>query len=129
MADQMTYPNNLMDFIREYSFRDKEEIYTNGAELVPVFRVEQMIEYYIPHRIHKHTNENCHNITCKRERYDEDWYDAIDKLSEKLIVKIREVYSAPEVESEYNYGWKTACKIIESNLNFITEEMKGNTNE
>lgn len=47
MGDCMVFPEDPMDFIKDYSFRDKEEIYTNGSELVPVFRVEQMIEHYL----------------------------------------------------------------------------------
>lgn len=29
----------IIDFIIDYSFKDKEEIYTNGTILVPLFRV------------------------------------------------------------------------------------------
>ena len=43
----MNYPENPLDFIKDYSFKDEEEIYTNGAILVPLFRVEQMIDHYI----------------------------------------------------------------------------------
>lgn len=46
MTDTMTFPRTFMEFIKEYSFKDKEEIYTNGAELVPFFRVEQGWEHY-----------------------------------------------------------------------------------
>jgi hypothetical protein len=46
MSDMMFFPVNWEDFLREYSFKDKEEIYTNGADLIPVFRVRQMMEYY-----------------------------------------------------------------------------------
>jgi hypothetical protein len=46
MADMMNFPSTFMDFIKEYSFKDKEEIYTNGADLIPVFRVEQAWDHY-----------------------------------------------------------------------------------
>lgn len=46
MADQMTFPDNFMDFIREYAFNDKEKIYTNGSDLISVFRVEQAWDHY-----------------------------------------------------------------------------------
>ena len=29
----------VIDFIIDYSFKDKEEVYTNGTILVPLFRV------------------------------------------------------------------------------------------
>ena len=46
MADRMEFPRTMKEFIDSYSFKDREEIYTNGAELIPVFRVEQAFEYY-----------------------------------------------------------------------------------
>ena len=46
MTDQMTFPDNFKDFIKDYSFKDKEEIYTNGVDLIPTFRVEQAWEHY-----------------------------------------------------------------------------------
>jgi hypothetical protein len=42
----MMFPKNWEKFIEDYSFKDKEEVYTNGTVLVPVFRIEQMVEHY-----------------------------------------------------------------------------------
>lgn len=42
----MTFPDTFEEFIKEYEFKDKEEIYTNGVELIPSFRVMQAWEYY-----------------------------------------------------------------------------------
>lgn len=47
MGENMNYPEDPMDFINQYSFIDKHEIYTNGAEVISVFRVGQMIEHYM----------------------------------------------------------------------------------
>ena len=46
MADMMIFPDYFMDFIKEYSFNDEKEIYTNGADLISVFRVEQAWDHY-----------------------------------------------------------------------------------
>ena len=46
MADIMEFPNTMKEFIDSYSFKDSKEIYTNGAELISVFRVEQGLEHY-----------------------------------------------------------------------------------
>jgi CRISPR/Cas system-associated endonuclease/helicase Cas3 len=46
MADMMTFPPTFEEFIKQYEFKDKEEVYTNGAELVPSFRVMQAWEHY-----------------------------------------------------------------------------------
>lgn len=47
MEDVMMFPKTIEEFINNYSFKDREEVYTNGAELIPVFRVEQALEHYI----------------------------------------------------------------------------------
>ena len=41
----MNFPDDWREFLHDYSFKDTEEIYTNGSELMPVFRVEQLIEH------------------------------------------------------------------------------------
>lgn len=46
MGDQMTFPADPKEYLTQYSFWDKDEIYTNGSTLIPVFRVEQMLEHY-----------------------------------------------------------------------------------
>lgn len=46
MADRMSFPNTFKEFIHEYEFKDEEEVYTNGAELIPSFRVIQAWEHY-----------------------------------------------------------------------------------
>lgn len=35
--------DKAIDFLKSYAFKDKEEVYTNGAVLVPFFRVEQAL--------------------------------------------------------------------------------------
>jgi hypothetical protein len=42
----MPIPDNWKDFVKEYSFKDIREIYTNGSWLIPTFRVEQMMEHF-----------------------------------------------------------------------------------
>jgi hypothetical protein len=46
----MMFPNDWAKFLEDYSFKDKEEVYTNGTILIPVFRVEQMVEHYFQNR-------------------------------------------------------------------------------
>ena len=47
MGENMNYPENPVDFIKQYSFSDKQRVYTNGSELISVFRVGQMIDHYM----------------------------------------------------------------------------------
>ena len=46
MSDSMNFPESIFDFLDSYSFYDKEEIYTNGSQLVQMYRVEQALEHY-----------------------------------------------------------------------------------
>lgn len=45
MCDQMEFPKTFDEFAEGYGFKDKEEVYTNGIDLIPVFRVKQWLEH------------------------------------------------------------------------------------
>lgn len=44
-GEQMDFPNTFDEFAEDYGFKDKDEVYTNGSELIPVFRVKQWLEH------------------------------------------------------------------------------------
>lgn len=41
MADCMNFPDTVEEFMEQYKIIDTEEVYTNGVELVPIFRTKQ----------------------------------------------------------------------------------------
>ena len=41
----MTFPNTVEEFMEQYKIVDTEKIYTNGADLVPIFRMLQWFEH------------------------------------------------------------------------------------
>ena len=41
----MEFPDTFDEFVKDYGFVDKDEVYTNGSELIPVFRVKQWLEH------------------------------------------------------------------------------------
>lgn len=45
-GDVMEYPPSWEDFAEQYSITDSEEVYTNGSELISLFRVHQMVKHY-----------------------------------------------------------------------------------
>lgn len=51
MSDCMAFPKTAEEFIEQYKFTDTKQEYTNGAELIPVFRVKQMLEHYFANGI------------------------------------------------------------------------------
>lgn len=48
MGEIMTFPETIEEFLEDYSFKDKEEIYTNGNQLIQLYRVFQALEHYYP---------------------------------------------------------------------------------
>ena len=45
MADMMTFPDTVEEFMEQYKMIDKEQIYSNGIEYVPIFRMRQWFEH------------------------------------------------------------------------------------
>ncbi len=45
MADMMTFPKTVEEYMEQYKITDTEQIYTNGIELVPIFRMRQWFEH------------------------------------------------------------------------------------
>lgn len=45
MCDKMEFPETFDEFAEQYGFKDEKQIYTNGTELIPVFRVKQWLEH------------------------------------------------------------------------------------
>lgn len=45
MSDLMTFPDTVEEFMEQYKIIDTEQVYTNGAELVPIFRMKQWFEH------------------------------------------------------------------------------------
>lgn len=41
MANTMMFPNTVREFMEQYKMVDTEQIYSNGTEYVPIFRMEQ----------------------------------------------------------------------------------------
>ena len=48
MPECMEFPKSILDFLDEYTFEDRDEVYTNGSELIQKFRVIQALEHYAP---------------------------------------------------------------------------------
>lgn len=46
-GESMKFPADPFEFVKQYSFKDEDKIYTNGIELIPAFRVEQLLNHYM----------------------------------------------------------------------------------
>lgn len=45
MSDMQTFPETVDEFMEHYKIIDTEQVYTNGVELVPIFRMQQWFEH------------------------------------------------------------------------------------
>ena len=45
MSDIMMFPKTVDEFMEQYKIVDSDEVYTNGAELIPIFRMKQWFEH------------------------------------------------------------------------------------
>ena len=87
MADCMTFPNTFDEFAEQYKIVDKKEVYTNGTELIPIFRVKQWLD---------HTRAD--TVRKMQERlkeyfpYDDDsgLYVVLDQIAEEIIADGRQ---------------------------------------
>lgn len=82
MADRMEFPKTMKEFIDNFSFKDTEEVYTNGAELIPVFRVEQALEHYEKEIRAAAIDEFAHRIRSKVMAEIDDCADELDWIDE-----------------------------------------------
>ena len=44
MSETMVFPKTVEEFMEQYKIVDTEQVYTNGIELVPIFRMKQWFE-------------------------------------------------------------------------------------
>lgn len=45
MGDMMKFPATVEEFMEEHKMVDTEQIYSNGTEFVPIFRMKQWFEH------------------------------------------------------------------------------------
>lgn len=44
MGEIMQFPETVEEFMQQYKIADTQQVYTNGTELVPIFRMKQWFE-------------------------------------------------------------------------------------
>lgn len=93
MAEHMQMPKTAEAFIEQYKFTDSKREYTNGSELISVFRVQQMIEHYF-------------TAKCDVTEADEEKRSAVGMdLKEKalyFVAALKDVYCSEE-QRELNF--------------------------
>jgi hypothetical protein len=89
MCDVMSFPATVDEFMEQYKIVDREEVYTNGAEMVPIFRMKQWFEH---EALGKDINvpgksalDHIHNVVAERE-YQRGYKTAKEEYDHKLTV-------------------------------------------
>lgn len=137
MSDCMSFPATFDEFAEQYKIVDSKEVYTNGTELIPIFRVNQWLRHCRKKRtpvkpvmkdFHEdisflaHSCPTCGNkiVDCHKPQYCMmcgqvlDWGDMNSTDSE--IIKALECLSTPHTEVKC-YGCKATNRDICSKLN------------
>ena len=45
MSDCMHFPDTVEEFMEQYKMTDTKQVYSNGIEYVPIFRMKQWFEH------------------------------------------------------------------------------------
>lgn len=93
MADRMTFPETFEEFLANYSFEDSEEIYTNKAELIPVFRVKQGLDHY-QSRSNNMALDNLVNILRR------DYYHRVGTSFDNAILEVEKIVNTMKENSK-----------------------------
>ena len=79
MNEQMEFPETFEEFAKEYGFKDDKEVYTNGSDLIQIFRVKQWLEHDNKlRRIETDTAYECGKHANK-------WIPVSERLPEKYV--------------------------------------------
>ena len=125
MGDAMTFPETFEEFAKSYKIVDSKQVYTNGTELIPIFRVKQWLEHkdknivFVGSRGCGKTLLQMNQIestinTIKAEAIKEFWNNRPEYLNED--------YKGKE---EYNIGWNSCLDEFWEIKNNLLKEMVG----
>lgn len=109
MCDMMTFPKTVEEFMEQYKVVDREHIYSNGTEYVPIFRMKQWFEH-LERKPMTNADKYFHNAT------DEE-------IAELMF------WNADDAEALWCKGWFTCTKSISCKdcfINWLKQEVKEN---
>lgn len=84
MSDVMTFPATFEEFAEQYKIVDTKQVYTNGTELIPIFRVKQWLEH-----LNNETDREVTNVT--NEGVDLNKYSLESYTIKELLSRIEDL--------------------------------------
>jgi hypothetical protein len=117
--------------MEQYKIVDREEVYTNGAEMVPIFRMKQWFEH---EALGKDTNvhtksalDHIHNVVSERE-YQRGYKQAKEEYNHKLTVIKRTIKDYWYIKGKED-GKADAAKWIPVSDRLPEEKINPNTHD
>lgn len=121
---------NIGDFMEAYKMVDVDQIYSNGTEFVPIFRVKQWLEYNdcTPEEYNTMTQSNM-KLSLENDRLN----NIIKNIKEEIEIYIDITIDHLETSNEeINFKLRNKCRamreIKEEIINIIHKELKGDDN-
>ena len=97
----MTFPDTVEEFMEQYKITDTEQVYTNGTELVPIFRMNQWFEN---HKDAKDINVPARDCISRQQAIEalDKRFDNIpmDQTAEILMLR-KDLRNLPSVQPDY----------------------------
>ena len=100
MNEAMEFPETWEEFEKQYGFTDDKETYTNGARLIPSFRVKQWLEQ---------EPKTGHWITTPRKTQLFDWIDFGDEEKTYYITCSECGYQFTSISKITNFRFCPNC--------------------
>ena len=93
MNEQMEFPETFEKFAEQYGFNDDKKVYTNGSDLIQIFRVKQWLEHDNKLRtIETDTAYECGKYANKRKGVDMNIIENLETEVEKIKEEICDKY-------------------------------------
>lgn len=125
MGEQMNFPNTFKEFAEQYKTVDTKEIYSNGIEYIPIFRVEQWLEYIsaVEMATFKSVIDSLEQQlkTAKAEAYKE--------FAELLHCQCESIINQPHNENVRPISWKVAYEEFDEKIDNLLKELEGDNGQ
>ena len=114
MSEQMVFPETFDEFAEQYKLVDTKQVYTNGTELIPVFRVRQWLMRPDP---------LAHNIKSAKS-------EAVKEFAERLKNEIINdtAYACDITQHSGYYDYQIKIGDIPEYIDNLVKEMVGEDN-
>ena len=126
MSDCMTFPDTVEEFMEQYKVVDTDQVYSNGTEFVPIFRMKQWFEHL------KSAQPEPSQVARDIATIIENEQDMRVMLSQPEIIRCRDckhfdyyhpyiIQGIPVLGHKVCNAWGDGCKTDENGYCFLAE--------